>query len=71
MAVTRASLTCPQARMAPTAPFHVPNAAQLLRPLADGLIEGGLDGVLLGEGVHPRGQKQVQLLQGELVEHLL
>ena len=44
---------------------------ELLRPLPDRPVQGGLDGVLLGQGVHPGGEEQVQLLQGEFIQHLL
>ena len=50
---------------------HVPHPAQLGGALPDGGVQGGFDGVLLGEGVHPGGQEQVQLLHRELVEDAL
>ena len=36
--------------------------------LAHRVVEAGFDGVIRRQGVHPRGQEQVQLLHGELVE---
>ena len=50
---------------------HVPHPAQLGGALPDGGVQGGFDGVLLGEGVHPGGQEQVQLLHRELIEDAL
>ena len=41
---------------------------QLLRPAPDGGVQGRFDGVGLGQGVHPGRQKQIQLLQRELIE---
>ena len=39
--------------------------------LPDGLENLGFDGVVLGQGIHPVGEEELELLQRELEEHRL
>ena len=55
----------------PYGPLHVPDAPHTLGALPDGGIQAVFDGVVPGQGVHPGGEEEVQLLHRELVQHPL
>ena len=51
--------------------LYLTDAAKLLRPLADGLIEPALDGVFGIERLDPCGDGDIQLAERELVKDSL
>ena len=50
-------------------PLHVPNPAHSPGALPDGGIEFALDGVVVGQRIHPGREVQVQLFHREFIEH--
>ena len=51
--------------------FHIADAVHAAAALPDGGVQSALDGMVVGQRVHPGGQKQIQLLDRELIEHTL
>ena len=50
---------------------HIPDPVEPVHVLPNGLENLGFDGVVLGQGVHPVGEEELELLQRELEEHRL
>ena len=49
---------------------HIPDPVEPVHVLPDGLENLGLDGVVLGQGIHPVGEEELELLQRERLDDL-